>query len=301
MTLVLVRLLSDDPSPIRVAGALVEFYNTSAVFQTSGTTDTNGEVQVTLPDADYDLMFFKMGVSILPKQPQRITVDTLLTNHFEITGHVRTRPESTDLRRCTISGYILGVGGGDAVHRLIFEPLKLLLVNNFNVIAPYHRIEFTSDETGYFQFELLRNTKYNGYFVWPQDLFQIQPGRLDIITPDAPAAALDSLLFPLPINTVFSASTISLTLGTPADTSVTVMMSFTDGSDRTVYATPWAGVAVTTVDATVVQASLRDGFLFLLPMKAGTTTVTTIRDVPDSVSFDPLPAYTSDTLTVTVS
>lgn len=298
---VLIRLLSDDPSPVRIEGVVVEFYNTGAIFQTSGTTDINGEVTVTLPDASYDLLFFKVGISIQPRQPQRIVVDHLLINHFEVTAHVRALPESIDPKKCTISGFILGVGGGPAIHRLIFEPLKLLTVKAGNVIAPYHRIEFTSDETGYFQFELLRDTKYNGYFVFPQDLFSVQPGRLDVITPNAASVDLHDFLFPLPLNLVFSISTISMVAGAPQDDTTTVTLNFTDGSTRTVLATPWAGVTLSNTDNKVVDAGLKDGLLTLRPLKAGTATISTVREIPDSVFIDPLPAYTTGSIVVTVT
>lgn len=297
---VIIRLLSNDPSPVSIEDVVVEFYNTSAVFQTSGTTDSDGEVQVTLPDDTYNILFFKAGVSILPRQPQQIIVDSLLTNTFEVTAHVRATPESIDPLRCTVSGSIIGVGGGQAVHRLIFEPLRLLTVLDNKVIAPYHRIEFTSDDNGYFQFELLRDTKYNAYFLWPQDLFRQQPGRLDVITPNAPAVALDSLLFPLPLTFTFSAPSITLTAGAPLDDSIEVTATFTDGSIRSYLSTPWAGITLINSDNKIVKEGLKDSVLSLQPLSPGTCTITTVREIPSSVLFSPVPVYTSGSVTVTV-
>lgn len=301
MPIVTLVLTSDDPSPIPLEGVVVEFYDTGAVFQTSGTSDVDGEVVVTLPDASYDVLFYKVGVTILPSQPQRIVVDSLLTNTFSIVGHVRTTPESTDPLRCTVSGYLLGVDGKQARHRLIFEPVKALLVLSGNVIAPYSRVEVTSDEEGYFQFELLRDTKYTGYFVFPQDLFCQQPGKLNIVTPDLPAVALSDLLFPIPITLSFSPLTISLVAGGQSDTSITVSMTFTDGSERTTLSTPWAGVTLQNSDPTIVAADLLDGLLSLKPLAAGTATITTVREVPSSVTIDPLPDFVSQSVVVTVS
>lgn len=301
-TPVKIRLLTDDPTPTRIQGVVVDFYDTGAVFQTSGTTDTNGEVQVSLPDGTYDLRFFKTGVSILPSQPQRIVVDSLLSNIFEVTGHVRTMPESIDPTKCTVSGIIKGTGGNKAVHRLIFELVKELTVQGGQVVAPYSRVEYTSDENGYFEFELLRNTKYTAYYVFPQDLFSRQPGQLDVITPNGSAVDLADFLYPLPVNMVFSASTLSLVAGGPIDTSVSATLTFSDGSVRTTYGTPWAGISVTIDDNTIVTVSLTDdGKLSLKPLQAGTATITTVRDIPSTVFFDPLPGYTSSTIVVTVT
>ncbi len=302
---VTIRVLSDDPSPVPVSGVVVEFYDTSALFQTSGTTDVNGEVTGTLPDDTYDVLFYKPGISILPKQPQQIVVDSLLSNTFEVTAHVRSLPESIDPLRIKVSGYIKGVGGGVAVHRLIFEPVKDLLVLSNNVIAPYHRIEFTSNDDGYFEFELLRNTKYKAYFLWPQDLFCTQPGKLDVITWNGPAIQLDALLFPIPINLEFSQNTISLPVSPTPDETVEITLSFSDGTDRdtrNAYSTPWSGVTLTNTDNTVVEACILDGgVLSLKALTPGTATISTVREIPSKVVIDPLPAYTTESIVVTVT
>lgn len=301
-TPVKIRLLTDDPSPARLDGVVVDFYDTGAVFQTSGTTDVNGEVQVSLPDADYDLMFFKVGVTVLPKQPQRITVDSLLPNIFEVTAHVRTLPEVIDTTMCTVSGTIKGVGGNKAIHRLIFEPVLDLIVQGGQIVAPFHRVEFTSDENGYFQFQLLRNTKYLAYYVFPQDLFKRQPGKLNVQTPNGPTVDIRDFLYPIPINMTFSATTISLVAGSGPDESIDADLTFTDGVIRAVYGTDWAGISLTIDDNTIVTPLLTDaGTLRLIPMKAGTATITTVREIPTTVFFDPLPAYVSNTVVVTVT
>lgn len=302
---VTIRVLSDDPSPTPVSGVVVEFYNTGAIFQTGGTTNVMGEVQVTLPDATYDILFFKQGVSILPKQPQEIIVDSLLSNIFEVTAHVRSTPESIDPLRITISGYVKGVGGGPAATRLIFEPLKDALILSNNIIALDSRIEFTSDEAGYFEFELLRNTKYTAYFLWPQDLFGQQPGKLDVITWDGPAVALDALLFPIPINLEFSQSTITLPVSPTPDETVEMTLSFSDGTTRdtrSAFSTPWAGVTLTNTDNTIVEASILDGgVLTLKALTPGTATISTVREMATKVVIDPVPAYTTESIMVTVT
>ncbi len=303
MTTVTVRVLSDEPVPSLVEGVVVEFYDAvSAVFQTNGVTDVDGEVIVSLPDGSYDVLLYKVGLSILPKQPQRISVDSLqVSNTFEVTGHLRTKPESIDPLRCTVSGFIIGVDGKQAKHRLIFEPVKTITVLSDMVIAPYSRREVASNEDGYFEFELLRNTKYTAYFVFPQGLFGTEPGKLDIITPDQPSVGLDVLLFPVPVNLTFSVPTISLVAGGPRDESVEVELTFTDGSVRETLGSPWAGIRLTNTNADVVQASIDATKLCLIPITPGTATITTIRTMNDRAFFDPLQEYTTDTVVVTVT
>lgn len=300
---VTIRVLSDDTSPVPIEGVVIEFYDaTTAIFQTSGTTSSAGEVIATLPDGSYDVLLYKVGTTFLPKQPQQITVNTLLTNVFEVSAHVRVRPESIDPLRCTISGFILGVDGKQAKHRIVFEPIKTVTLLSHNVIAPYSRREVASNENGYFEFELLRNTKYFAYFVFPQDLFGIQPGKLDIVVPNGPSVPLDVLLFPVPVNLTFSVSTISLVVGTLSDDTTTVVLTFSDGSVRESMSSPWAYVTVTNTDADIVEAAIIDAkILRLKPLTPGTVTITTVRTISDRAFFDPLPAYVTQSVVVTVT
>jgi len=301
MATVTVRVLSDDPVPVPVEGVLVQFYDTSAVFQTSGTSDVAGEVTVVLPADDYDVLFFKAGVSILPSQPQRITVEDPDPNEFEVEAHVRSAPESTNPDRCTVSGYLLGIGGGRYKTSIVLRLVKSLIITSGNVIAQQGRLEFFSNDDGYFEFELLRNTRYNAFFVVPRTLFGEDPGCLDVRTPDAPSVDLHSFLFPVPVNMVFSAPTISLVAGDDPDESIEYTLTYNDGSERVTLATPWGYVSLTNSDSDVVGASLQDGVLVLTPYSAGVATITTTRGIPDSISYDPLPDYVTETVVVTVT
>lgn len=302
MPIVTIRVLSDDPSPSPVVGTVVEFYAViSVIFQTSGVTNSSGEVAVTLPNGNYDVLLYKVGLTVLPRQPHRITVDSLLTNTFEISGHLRVKPESIDPLRCTVSGLVLGVDGKQAKHRLIFEPIKTITVLSNMVIAPHSRREVASNEEGYFEFELLRNTKYSGYFVFPQDLFGCEPGKLDIITPNLPGVGLDVLLFPVPINFTFSSSVISLLAGGVIDESIDVALSFTDGSVRETLGSPWAGVHLTNTNSDVVEAFIDATKLRLRPLTPGTATITTVRVMNDRAFFEPLQVYATGTVVVTVT
>jgi hypothetical protein len=303
MPSVTIRVLTDDPVPVLIEDVVIEFYDgTTAIFQTSGVTSSAGEVIVTLPDGSYDVLLYKVGITVLPKQPQRIVVDTLLTNVFEVSAHPRIRPESIDPRRTTVSGSVIGVDGKQAKHRLVFEPVKTVTVLSHMVIAPYSRREVASNEAGYFEFELLRNTKYSAYFVFPEDLFGQQPGKLDVVVPNGPGVALDVLLFPVPVNLTFSVPTISLVSGGPWDETTDVVLTYSDGSIRESTSSPWAYVAVTNTDASVVEASIADAKkLILRPLTPGTATITTVRTISDRAFFDPAPVYVTQSVIVTVT
>lgn len=301
MPVVTIRILNDEPSPEPVEDIVVQFYSTAGVFQTSGTTDVDGEVEVTLPVAFYDIYCFKVGVTLLPKQPQRIEVIDPGSNEFEIECHVRVLPESTNPRCCTVSGRILGVGGGPAIHRLIFEPKKHILSLYGDVIALNHRLEVSSDVDGYFEFELLRDVEYCGYFLFPEDFFCQQPGKLDIVVPDLPAVRLDRLMFPVPVDVDFSSTAIALVAGATQDESITATISFSDGSERTSLSTPWAYIKVENTDNLVVEASISGTKLCLKPLAAGVATITTTRVMGTSSIIDPVDAFTTESVTVTVS
>lgn len=302
MPLVTILVLTDDSSPAPIEGVVVEFYDAvSAVFQTSGLTSSSGEVVVTLPDGSYDVLFYKVGVTISPKQPQRIAVDSVLTNVFAITGHPRTRPESIDPLRCTVSGSVLGVDGKQAKHRLVFEPVKTVTILSRMIIAPYSRREVASNEDGYFEFELLRNTKYSAYFVFPQDLFG-QPGKLDVVVPNDPSVALDVLLFPVPVNLTFSSTSIALVAGSPSNETIVVTLTYSDNSVRESMSSPWANVVVRNTNADVVEASIADAKkLVLKPLTPGMATITTERTFSDRALFDPVPDYVTQSVVVTVT
>lgn len=298
-----IRVLTDDPSPIPIEDVVIEFYTSaSAIFQTSGSTSSSGETTVTLPDGDYDVLLYKTGVSFLPRQPQRITVDSLLTNTFEISAHPRVRPESIDPLRCTVSGSVLGVDGKQAKHRLVFEPVKTITILSHSIIAPYSRREIASTENGYFEFDLLRNTKYSAYFVFPQDLFGTQPGKLDVIVPNSPSVPLDDLLFPIPVNLTFSETAVTINSESLLDDTITVILTYSDGSVRESMSSPWAYVTVTNTEPTIVEASISDAKVLLLkPLTVGSATITTTRVISDRALFDPLPSYMTQSVVVTVT
>ena len=303
MPLVTIRVSNDLPSPLRVAGITVEFYSTSAVFQTSGTTDVNGEVTVTLPVADYDVVFFKAGVSILPKQPQRIQVlvDPPNSNLFLVTCHERVPPESTNPLRCTVYGNLLGIGGEGIRSRLVFSLVKEVSILSMNIIDVLGRLEVQSNDSGYYEFELLRGQCYDAYLLQLDSyLGMAQTAKLATIVPDAGSVALYKLLFPIPVNADFSVTTKAIALGTDPDETVTVDVTWNDGSSRWAsYA--WSGLTLVNDHPEFVEAMVSAGTVVLKPLSAGVANITIERTMSDAVQFSPIEAFVSESLQVTVS
>lgn len=298
---VTIRVQNDLPIPTRVSGILVEFYDQSAVFQTSGTTDGDGEVQVSLPDDTYDVFLYKTGVTFLPKQPQQIVVDSLLSNVFLVSCHERTLPESSDPLKCRITGTAVGVGGEQTRARIVFAPHKSLIVlSGGNVVWPEGRLEVACNDRGYFDFELLRGQKYQAYILYADPILGSPTPGFEVEVPDQAGAALDVFLFPLPVSLSFSEASVSIALVDGADDSVDATVMYSNGIENQ-KSVLWASVVVENTDNTVVEAAIVDGKLLLTPLSPGTATITTVRSLKDSVFRGNPPDYTSDSILVTVT
>lgn len=301
----IIRIQSDDPAPVRVQGVVVEIYDAPlAGFVTSGTTDVNGEFLSSLPLGDYDVVFYKQGVTILPKQPQRISVlmpSISVTNTFLVTANVRSRPASIDPLRCRVSGYTFGAGGAPTKDiYLIFEPEVEIGVYASTVLAPQNTVRFGPDENGYFDFELLRNTNYRVYLRAIDTIIGMTPAKFPCQTPDAASVALDAFLFPIPVEVEFSAPTISLPLTTDWNSDVDAILSWSDGSSRT-NPPPWASFKINSTDPEIVGPQIRDGKLYLQALKIGTTTLTVERVFIQGAVFSPAPPFISGSIVVTVA
>ncbi len=299
MPVVTLTVMDDEIVPAPVEDVVVEFYTAGAVFVTSETTDEDGLVTVTLPEDDYDVLFYRPGISILPKQPQRIEVQAT-DNDFTVTCHRRTLPETIDPRRTRVTGHFLGVDGGLAKERIVFTTKKDLLVYVTGVITLDGRFEVASNEEGYFDFELLRNTEYDVRFIHLDTLLGQAAGKLCVKVPDGPAIELEKLLFPLPQSLSFSESAITLVAGAGPDESVQREVLFSDGSSR-IGGVPWASITLTNTDNTVVEAAFRDGVLCLTPLSPGVATISSTRAISSYAFWEEVPAYVTDTIVVTVT
>lgn len=304
-----ITILGDDVSSTPVSSTLVEVYDTNGNFITSGTTDTNGLCGFTLPDASYDLRFYKIGVSILPRQPQRIAVAGPSANSFSVSAHVATLPQSTDPSKCTVSGYLLRIDGSPEQGRLVLAPTKEVVVEN-GVVVPGSRVEVAADSTGYVEFEVLRGLNYNVYFLHVDTLLNNIPPSMLMEVPNSPSAQLETLLFPLPLSATFSQLTYTLSLAAqaaaqpdPIASGITFHVNYSDGSQDRVPSPTWASATPTSSDPTIaaVDVDPSTGELIITGLKQGTVNITFTRVFNDAVFFSNPVAFTSDTLVVTVT
>ncbi len=291
---VTITIQSDDPSPVPVPGVVVQFFTTLGIFVTQGTTDSSGQVTALLAEATYNLLFYKQGVSILPKQPQQIVViPSPGSNSFTVTGHVSTLPESPDPLRCRISGTLLGVDGMPVQDlRISFRPIPDLTVVGGNMVSVQSQIEEKSTSQGYFQFDLLRGLPYMAYLrgVDKFPLLGIEPASLLVIGPPLPSMSLVNLLFPLPVLVDFSQSSISIPLADGPDGSSTLgTIHYSDGSSSGTAPSsrtqppPFAALDYVYSDPTLFTIILSNGSTQVTPLKVGTGTVTLTRKLPQAV------------------
>jgi hypothetical protein len=300
---VTIRLQDDSVSNPRIEDVAVEFYDTDGVFQTSGTTDEDGEVTVSLPVDFYDVMFFMQGLTILPSQPQRIEVLSPGPNIFLVTGHIRALPESSNPLKTKVSGFLLGGALTATRTRVMISPAKDLLIVGTNVILPESRVEFSSSDAGYFEFELVRGLKYVAIFRDMDEFMDVVPPTFSLIVPDAPGIALDTLFFPLPVSLEHDDDTLSLIAGAEDDVSIGYFITYSDGSetDNRPSMVPWSSLQATSSDETVATVVLEDGHLRIDPIAPGTTTISTIRHFNDAVLWTDPPAFVTTEVVVTVS
>jgi len=311
MTLTTVILESDDIVPVLINGLIVRVFSTLGVFVTSGTTDSGGEVIFDLPDADYDLLFFKAGVSILAGMPLRITVSAAdldtPPNTFLVLSHITSLPESPDPLLCRISGFIRGADGGMTKDiRLSLGTTPEIAVLSGIVISPQHIIDIRPDSTGYYEFDLLRKMKYRVYFPQLITLFNVEPAMVLGITPNLPSLPLTDFLFPVPISAVFGALTLAIALTSEPDSSISCTITYSDGSinDNGIRQTPpfFTSVQALSDNDNVATAAFSVDKLIISPKGIGTCNVVVTREISTTlIIYDPLPAFATQTLVVTVT
>lgn len=289
MTLVRLTAQNDDLTHTKIGNLNIYFYNTNSVFQTSGITDNAGLAQFNLPDGTYDLLFYKTGVTVT--QPQRIVVDANLQNNFLITGHTKTAPESLDPLLCRISGYINGIDN---------KPLKDISVNigqiPLNIINTGRHVfnspvEFTSDADGYFEFDLLRNVKYEAHL-------DNYPYALPVKTANTPAVNLSDLLFPIPVSLSLSSTVASLALGS-TNTSITYSVMYSD-YNLGLLENEWSSVQIDYTVPGIAKVSATDTNLFITPIASGVTVASFSRVFSTRYQWINPQSFVAPTLTITV-
>jgi hypothetical protein len=290
MALTTITIQNDNPSHTKIANVNVSLYTPSAVFVTSSTTDINGLITLNIPDGTYDCLFFKQGATFT--QPQRIIIDSLVTNNFLITGHIKVMPESLDNTLCRVSGYINGVDGKPVADLDVrFNPLPLNMIVNSNLIFN-DPIQATSDKKGYFEFDLLRGINYEASvegYLYP----------LISKTANVPAVKVSDLLFPIPANISLSLSTLNTALSGGNNSSVSYTVTYTDFNTGKL-ANDWSSVEVNYSVNDIVKIGATDTNLVVTPLRTGTTVVTFVRVIKDLYIWVNPPVFTAQSLTINV-
>jgi len=169
-----------------------------------------------------------------------------------------------------------------------------------DVLAPQHIVRIGPDINGYYEFDLLRNVDYRVFFHFLQGLLSAQPPELGACVPDLPSLSISDFLFPVPVDADFTPEVLALNVGDPEDESVAVVVTYSDGSQRT---TPPLFVSVTSVsdDEDVATVSLQSGKVLVTAVGAGTANITIEREVSDTIYYSPVPTFVTETLVVTVT
>jgi hypothetical protein len=147
------------PNPI-IQDVSVAIYNQASVFVTSGTTNSNGIFSALLPEATYIAYFYKQGLNIV--QPITLVVSPI-SKEFLVYGHLKIAKESLDTNLCCIYGYARDISGKEENEvELIINQIALNIITNSLIFNSPIRVH--SDKNGYFEFYLLRNTKYEVHY-----------------------------------------------------------------------------------------------------------------------------------------
>lgn len=309
MTVTTIILESDDVVPVLVELLTVRLFDTGGSFITSGVTDIAGEVIVDVPDADYDLYFFKSGVSILDGMPQRITVDAgdvdIPPNTFKVLAHIAALPEAVDPGLCRVSGDLVGSGGQSSIDgRLVFSLCKQAGYILGDLLAPQSALNKAPDAGGHYEFDLIRGQEYEAWFTHINTIpgTAEEPFRMAVIVPDLPSIHIRDLLFPVPISATFSALTLGLVVGGADDETIELTVTYSDGSDRTTNPALATQFIVHSDSDTAIKLDRVGKKLIITPLAVGVANITVERVLStEYLIFDPTPAFTTETLEVTVA
>lgn len=293
-TPVLIVVQSDDIVPVLLESVVVDVYDAGGSFVTTNTTDVNGEAPFALDDADYDLLFFKRGISVLPRQPQRITVDVgAVTNTFDVIASVFSLPTTSNPTLCKVSGTLITATGAPApLARITLGPLVDPIVLDPDSVYPCDVVNVVTDSDGYASFDLIRNIEYSAFL-------DGSATEHTLVIPDSNSILLSTLLYPLPVLATMSQTTLALVAGGDVDSSTTYTITYSDGSVRS--SSQWASIGISSSDELVATVTIQDGTILVTPLATGVANVTLTRTIASTGYWSNVPSFATDTLVVTVT
>lgn len=313
-TAVTISVEDDEvPTPSPIEGVLVNIYDDSGAFVTSGNTDASGEFTTPLPGSpdpgtNYNVHLYKPEVSF-DNPVQIIQVhDPVVppnTNIFEFSGHVYELPEATDYRLCRLSGFLsdvslAGVPKGvvrfKANHKCLTKSLNSLDVTGTPIPGRSVVIREVKKETldnGYLEVDLVRGQEYLMHvYGYERPNFVTIPIKI----PDAAAAKFEDIMFPYIIESTFTPDTLSMSVGDEEVVEVDAT-----SSDLQEVESPLEFLEFASSDEDVAVTDIVSGELVVRAVSAGTATISVVR-VDDSYAerFDGVASLTSE-ISVTVS
>ena len=290
-TIVNLQVLSDDQYSTPVENIVVAIYDLSSTFISQSTTNSSGLVSFTLTNPQYRVYLYKVGFSII--QPWLLNVDlTKISITYSLIGHVRTLPETLNPDLVRVSGSMVDFSGKPRKN-LTLQFYREPQVNIGDLIVEDVPVTFTSNEAGYFEFDLYRNMKFCDAYLTERPLF-------DIETPDRASIELSHLIFPIPVNLAISPTTINVPLSGGA-VNVSYTATFSDYSTDREFTSHWAQIKVDVDTSDHISLGIAKNYLTITPLSTGTTTMSFHREFLCDFTWQHAPVFVSPTLTINVT
>jgi len=290
MTIVNLIVKDDDVFSTPLVGVTVGVYDINSVFITQGTTNSSGQVSFSLTDPQYRVYLYKQGFSIV--QPWLLNVDlSKISVTFSLTGHLRKLPETLNPRLIRVSGYLVDFSGRPRKN-LTLKLHKEAQVNVDELIVENTPVTYTSDDKGYFEFDLYRTLKFCSIYLTERDLYNIE-------IPDRAAINLPDLLFPVPVLLTIT-SPINLTLSGGSIT-VPYTATFSDYSTDRCFKSDWGQIKIVTTPSDILSICIGKNELTITPLQTGTTTVTFVRELLQDFTWIGAPSFISPTLAINIT
>lgn len=192
------------------------FTSDGTSFIDSGDTDENGEVVFELPAATYWVRFFKAGFSF----PKKLSVVVSTDGIYDVGGqNLDERPPATQSNLCRVSGFVIGAAG----QRLPDVTVEFMLVDYLRISAGMatgnDKVLVVSDSDGYFEFDLLRNARYDVVVeTYGEQVFSVY-------VPDAPSTGFTDLIWPYVAYVDLSSNALSIPVGEDAEVTAIAVLS----------------------------------------------------------------------------
>lgn len=291
MTIVNLLVVNDDLYNTPIQGVVVALYDMNSTFITQGTTDSSGVVSFSLTNPQYRAYLYKTGFSIT--QPWLLNVDTTkISVTFQLVGHVRTLPETLNPDLVRVSGSIVDMSSKPRKN-LTLQFYRESQVNIGELIVEDVPVTFTSDENGYFEFDLYRKMRFCNAYLTERDLY-------DIETPDRASINLADLLFPIPVLLTVASTTINIPLSGGA-VNIDYTATFSDYSTDREFKSHWGQIKVDVDTDSHICMGIAKTYLSFNPLSVGTTTMTFHRELHKHFTWLKAPPFISPTLTINVT